>query len=128
MQSGRGMALRWIYCGAATYNIAALHRNLRFTGDRERPCHTGFACVPGQHLCLSVDICVHLGFYFFLRLSRAGHDRGATGKSQGKHRYTQISTDRHRWTSGQISLPDAHHGMEFDARLVASPQFIPDLA
>jgi len=126
MQADRGMALCWIDCGTVADNITTSRLDLRFSRIQERPNRTGFACVPRQHLCSSVDIWVHLCLCFFLGNCRTGHDRDVSCKSKGKHRYTQISTDKHRWTTDRIARPEVHQGMAFGTPPAASPQFRPN--
>ena len=123
MPVAHGKALRWIGCGIGTDNFANSHLVWRFLLMQKRSDRTGLADFPSPRLCLSVDICVNLWFCFFPATCRAGRGRGVARKSKGKHRYTQISTNKHRWPSGRFAWPRAQQGMAFGMTLVGPAQF-----
>jgi hypothetical protein len=121
--AGGGMALRWIGCILVTFDITTLRRYLLLVQIKGRPKRTGFAFFRRHHLCLSVDICVYLCCYCFLHICRTDHRPGVSMESKIKHRYTQISTDKHRWTLGRIAWPDTLQGLVFGTTAVGSAQF-----
>jgi hypothetical protein len=106
----------WIGYDSATDNIILSYLNSIFW---KLPRRSGVAYVPRHHLCVSVDICVYLCSCLLRRICRTGRDVHVSGKSIEKHRYTQISTDKHGRRRGRIAWSGARHCMDIDAGIVA---------